>query len=376
MHIEIKRENPLVSVVAISYNHARWVTECLQSIKAQTYPHVELIYADDASQDESVSQAMSWLKSHWPNARIVVHETNRGLCATLNEALSLAKGSFIQLVSCDDVLVPQKLAIQICRLSDVTSEVGFAFGNFGKIDENSEIVEELVFPPDAAPPDDLLGQILSPRAKVPGICMATVLIARKTLGNLPVFDERLAFEGIQLWLKVLPRFRGLYLPRRLAWYRVVARSLSHDQTKLRRVTLGILELVDQALRSSELKPWEQALCERKFRCLDWLLQDAMKRKDAKDFLRWYSSYEESVIRATGSSSRLALANRSIDIPTLLWFVREKKIREVLGLAAVLTVASRSLVARTRRCIVQGLRRVLSKWFISGQLGARHEFVRN
>ena len=40
---------PLVSAIVLCYNQARFVIECLESVKAQQYPHLELIVNDDFS---------------------------------------------------------------------------------------------------------------------------------------------------------------------------------------------------------------------------------------------------------------------------------------------------------------------------------------
>ena len=47
-------ETPTVSVVAVCYNHSRFVREALDSIKRQAWPKLQLIFCDDASQDSSV----------------------------------------------------------------------------------------------------------------------------------------------------------------------------------------------------------------------------------------------------------------------------------------------------------------------------------
>ena len=50
-----KKEWPLVSAIVLSYNQARFAVECLESIKAQDYPNLELLINDDASKDNSVA---------------------------------------------------------------------------------------------------------------------------------------------------------------------------------------------------------------------------------------------------------------------------------------------------------------------------------
>ena len=48
---------PLVTVTATCFNHERFVVECLESIRAQTYPNIQLIIADDCSTDGSAEIA-------------------------------------------------------------------------------------------------------------------------------------------------------------------------------------------------------------------------------------------------------------------------------------------------------------------------------
>ena len=55
------REPPLVTAIAVCFNHERFVVECLESIRAQTYPHVQLVVCDDGSTDGSVEAIRGWL---------------------------------------------------------------------------------------------------------------------------------------------------------------------------------------------------------------------------------------------------------------------------------------------------------------------------
>jgi alpha-1,3-rhamnosyltransferase len=69
-------EKPLVSIVVVSYNHAHFLEENLNSIKAQTYPSIQLIVADDASKDNSIEVYENWLeKNNYPPLRIFIQKT-------------------------------------------------------------------------------------------------------------------------------------------------------------------------------------------------------------------------------------------------------------------------------------------------------------
>ena len=54
------RPLPLVSVLVPSYNGAAFLREALDSILAQTYPHLEVLLLDDASTDETPAIAASY----------------------------------------------------------------------------------------------------------------------------------------------------------------------------------------------------------------------------------------------------------------------------------------------------------------------------
>ncbi|MET4028367.1 alpha-1,3-rhamnosyltransferase [Marinobacter sp. MBR-99] len=109
------QDNPLVSVIVPCYNHEKYVKECIESIIDQDYKNLELIIIDDGSQDRSseVIKAMAAACE----ARFVRFSfrsrENRGLCATLNEAVEWAEGEFLSPLASDDVLFPEKVSRQI-----------------------------------------------------------------------------------------------------------------------------------------------------------------------------------------------------------------------------------------------------------------------
>ena len=54
-------DKPLVSMIVLCYNQAQFVVETLESVRAQTYKHTELIIIDDCSTDDSVAVIERWL---------------------------------------------------------------------------------------------------------------------------------------------------------------------------------------------------------------------------------------------------------------------------------------------------------------------------
>lgn len=327
MSIKIACEYPLVSVIAISYNHARWVLECLESVKAQTYKNVELIYADDASQDESAQIATQWLSAHIPSAKRITHQTNRGLCSTLNEALRLVSGQYVQLLSCDDVLARYKIATQVEALQGQSESIGFVFGNFGTIDEDSKVISDIAYSKEVVPPTDLLAQVLDPDPARPGIAMLTTLLRRQVFTYLGSFDENLPFEGIQLWVRVLPRFGWLYLPERLAWYRIARNSLSRSTATCRQIQLGVLHLMELLAKEPSYIQWKRQITNRRLRALRWLLADAAHRRNAEDFVAIYERHNEFQ-NGRLEDTQVQLFQDIRSISALLWLALHPRTRAV------------------------------------------------
>ena len=102
---------PLVSVVLPVYNPGRYLRECMDSLVAQTYPRLEVVVVDDGSTDESDEVIRSYADVF--DCMVHVRRENRGLVATLNEAIGRARGDLIARMDADDIAHPRRLAVQV-----------------------------------------------------------------------------------------------------------------------------------------------------------------------------------------------------------------------------------------------------------------------
>jgi len=123
---------PLLSIVIPSYNYARFLPDCLNSIFNQTHaPSFEVVVVDDGSTDETPQVLEMYAE---PRLRVVRHERNRGHITTINEALALARGTFVARIDPDDRYRPHFMAA-VCRVLTQHPEVGFVYGRAALIDE-------------------------------------------------------------------------------------------------------------------------------------------------------------------------------------------------------------------------------------------------
>lgn len=99
---------PRVSVIVPVYNVAPFLSECLDSILAQTLQDFEVLCVDDGSTDSSCEIIDEYAKK---DSRVIaVHQENKGPSAARNKGLSLASGEYILFVDSDDGIAQNALA--------------------------------------------------------------------------------------------------------------------------------------------------------------------------------------------------------------------------------------------------------------------------
>jgi glycosyltransferase involved in cell wall biosynthesis len=106
---------PTVSVIIPSYNHERYVKECIESVLSQTYQDFEIIITDDGSTDRTVKIIKNFSD---PRIKLFVHTKNRGACIAANNCIKHSIGKYIAMHSSDDAWYEEKLEIQIKYLED------------------------------------------------------------------------------------------------------------------------------------------------------------------------------------------------------------------------------------------------------------------
>jgi len=113
--------HPLVSILMNCLNCDKYLRDALNSVYAQTYPHWEIIFWDNASTDGSAEIAQSYDN----RLRYFKGDETIPLGAARNKALGQAQGEYIAFLDCDDLWMPGKLEKQIPLFDD--PEVGLVF---------------------------------------------------------------------------------------------------------------------------------------------------------------------------------------------------------------------------------------------------------
>lgn len=215
----------LVTVITPTYQHERYIADCIQSVVRQTYPNWEQIIIDDGSTDgtpEAVHQ--------FADARIrYVRQEHKGiwqLAKTYNRALDLARGDLIAILEGDDFYHPSKLA----RLVPLMSEgIVLAYGQTALV-AAGKVLEATI--PDARmhrrfgmsalsnQPVGAATKVMLQGGLVPTF-PCSVIVSRSALESLGGFQyvEGLGTVDFPTFLTLSLAGRFAYLPEVVAYWR-------------------------------------------------------------------------------------------------------------------------------------------------------------
>lgn len=235
---------PLVSILIPCHNAATYLRATLESALGQRDVAVEVIVVDDGSVDGSLAIA----REFEPRGVRVLCQTNRGAAAARNAAYAASRGEFIQFLDADDLLAPNKLAVQLARATREPAGTVFT-GRWGRFTDD---------PARAAFRDDNpLCADLSPRDYLVRYgshdCMmhpAAWLLPRAVAESAGPWDERLSLndDGEYFARIVTAATRIAYCPEAVSLYRsALPTSLSAQRSRrhLESAHLALQLIIDE-----------------------------------------------------------------------------------------------------------------------------------
>lgn len=134
-------QTPLVSIVIITYNSAKYVLETLESAKNQTYQNLELIITDDGSTDETVNLCKNWILKNTKRfyfSEVLTAQQNYGVSLNVKKGVEVANGQWIKLIAGDDILLDNCIE----NFIDVSYTISFDWAiSLMKKNKNETIIE-------------------------------------------------------------------------------------------------------------------------------------------------------------------------------------------------------------------------------------------
>lgn len=126
-----------ISIITTIFNSQKYILECINSIKDQSYKNYEHIIIDDGSTDSS----LAIIQSNSDSKIKVISPGKIGRAKALNLGLEKSLGKYVVILDADDVALPERLAIQLATM-EADSEIDLLCGNVLIINEDSQLTGE------------------------------------------------------------------------------------------------------------------------------------------------------------------------------------------------------------------------------------------
>lgn len=202
----------LVSVIVVTWNHASFISACLEALVAQTYPKMEVIIIDNASQDGTAA----WVREHYPEIRLLEQAQNLGFAGGFNCGAQAAAGDWLLSVNPDLTPEPDFVS-QLLRVAAGDPQVGIVAPKLLRGDDPKRLDSTGLFVDRRRRPYDR-GQMqvdhgqYDQRLDIFGACGAAALYRKKMLDDIAVeneyFDEDFFAYGEDADLAWRARLRG------------------------------------------------------------------------------------------------------------------------------------------------------------------------
>ena len=128
----------LLSFLCVSYNHEKFIENCMKSIWNNDYKNIEVIVLDDGSKDNSV-KILNKLKEQSPfSMKIIAQENTGNIGANFNKLISEASGEFLSFISCDDMVIENTIFQKIQELVNNKNLAYICHSKIIGVDNNGE----------------------------------------------------------------------------------------------------------------------------------------------------------------------------------------------------------------------------------------------
>jgi glycosyltransferase involved in cell wall biosynthesis len=242
-----------VTVVVTCYNHQAYVEQSLESVAEQTRPAVQVIVIDDRSSDQSANLIERWLEVNQPDWTFLRHSSNLGVCASLNEALALARGKYFCQVSADDWIEPDRFERQSAALDTAPEDAALVVGDIREVNAGGGLIVDHDFGPRLSSllshekgGDNLSHLLAENTIPAPGVMLRTDAI--RDVGG---YDESLAFEDYDMWLRLAEHHSIAYQPGIVSNYRLVASGMTRNTARRALVLRSEADMLAKHIGRSE-----------------------------------------------------------------------------------------------------------------------------
>lgn len=219
----------LISVIIVNWNGEKFIEECLDGLKKQSFKNFSIIIADNGSDDGS----LELIQNNYSEVKTIALHENLGFAAANNIALKTIHTEYVALLNND--AVPHRLWLKsLVEGLDAHPEAGFAgskmlyYDNPGIIDRAGDVftTSGTALLRGRGKPSDTYNE----KEYVFGACAGAALYRTEMLRNIGLFDEDffLLYEDVDLSFRAqLQGYKCIYVPEAIV-YHMSSQSIGYD----------------------------------------------------------------------------------------------------------------------------------------------------
>lgn len=286
--------NDLVSIIIPSFNYGHVLPQTLANLEKQTYRNWEALIIDDGSTDETAAVAAKFTAT---DSRFrYCYQQNQGLSAARNTGLRLAQGHYLQFLDADDLLSPEKLALQVeFMLANPENDICytrcyyFRDGDPGRLFPDLEM-QGKEWMPRTSGQGNVITEALLLRNIMP---VNAALLRKRVMEKAGTFrTEMKSLEDWDYWLRcALEGCTFYYLdhPRAYAMVRVHGGSMTQNVFKMRFYELRMRKDIEKRIAADKHltqlnRRKQKGLCKDLFR--NWSLGTDQRGRTLLRLLGW------------------------------------------------------------------------------------------
>ena len=244
----------LVSIITPCYNGEKYLDRFFQSILAQTYPAIELIFINDGSSDSTEKMAMEYGEQLMAKGYgfTYIYQENAGQSAAINQGLKIFKGEYLNWTDSDNYLPDDSVEIRV-RFLEENPDKGLVIGRTIVVDdiifEKAGLISETGF--NRTAPHQLAEDFLKGDMSC-SCCCSTMVRSSMFRDSMPdpphIETPREIGQNYQLFLPIMFRYPVSYIPDILGYYVVHNDSHSHTRKTFEQ-KMHIMDVANATLNS-------------------------------------------------------------------------------------------------------------------------------
>lgn len=195
----MQQNQPLVSIITISFNSGRYIEETIKSVLSQDYPNIEYSVIDGGSTDDTLE-----IIRRYEKRLKCISAPDHGISDAMNKGIRLSKGEIIAHLHSNDKYRPEVIS-RVVRFFKDNPDKKWLYGDINFVDEEGRIRKRLIFPKRYNYDYRLL-------KKVNIIPHPAVFVKREVFNEVGLFDLKYKYAmDYDMWLRIGARYEPLQI---------------------------------------------------------------------------------------------------------------------------------------------------------------------